>query len=598
MASRKLMGIVVGLALLGGTVAVLRDEVAPPTPVSTEPVSLTRFLDERVDYRRDDQALLTPVDLTLTALDPSSLRVSWSAAGGLGHQGFEVRWHDQVRYVLATETELLGLDPDAKIAVEVRAVDAEGHRSEPARAEAAPRDVHDGSWDDQLVGLVDHFDGPETLNPRRWRVLGNDDCLGLRTLPDARRMEITCDDVELQSNVPLRLTAPAIDEAIGRVMLTVEGPVAAPTGTPSTTSIALLPEPFDDLPWRPGYDVASEREFLPSGAVILHITPQGASFSLGSGLPATSRVVQASNTVPLPAPGVRHRWELRVLPDAVVALRDGEVMAAAAVAVRWTSAHPRLDFHNAKGMVVDSFGIGGQPDAAETSSVIDIGPSLGNVPSGLLDGGVSARVVATVYANANAPVTMWFGDRSAPAKPMYPEYTSGLIIVYADFPLPEVTLGAGPKIRLTSTTDVDVFGAQVVVRTSPAAPARPSPRLTDRRPPEPQVARLRLTVVHDSGASPMTHLPKDGKSRLVVELGGGNDPTVAAIAGIEVDLDGERIVTLPTAANGPAVGGRYEFRVDTGKLSSGGHRVSVRVLPQNSKAEVKSIEQTFEIRAG
>ena len=604
----RVIAVVAGLALLGGTVLLLRNETEPPPrPPSTDPVSLTRFLDDKVEYHPENRPPVTPTELAVTALDASSLRVSWVPPDGFGFAGYEVRWLDEVRYVAATETEITGLEPGDRIAVEVRAVDPDGRRSAPARIEGVPRNSYDLKWQDKLVVPVDHFDGTESLSPRRWRVYdsGNNDCLGLRTMPGGKRLEITCDGLELQANTSMQLGAPAEDGAVGRAVLTVDDPQADYTSTGGEVTIALLPEPYDDLPWLPVRQGMTQAAVLPPTALVMHITPFGASFSLGSELQATARVVEVSGQSIPPTPGVRHRWELRVLPDAVVALRDGVPMAAAGVAVPWTTARPRLGFRDVQELTVDSFGVGGAQLSPTPTSVLHLGPSnreehassVGNVPSTQFEGAGSVRVVSSVYADNDAPVTVEFGGRTVPAKPMFPRAAlspNSPTVLYADFPLPDPALIGNPKLRLTSTTAVDTTTTEVVVREGPKSPPRPLPRFSDRLPPRLAPGAVELTVVHDSGVAPSTRFPPIGKAQVVVEVAGRKD-AVAPIAGIEIDLDGKRVVTLPTTENGPSPGGRYQFTLDLAGLSRGGHEVTARVLPQDPKLEIRTKHGTFEI---
>lgn len=604
----RVIAVVGALALLSGAVVLLRNETDPPTPPpSTDPVSLVKFLDDRVEYLPEGRPPVTPTDVELVALNPSSLRVTWTPPEGVGFAGYEVRWHDQVRYVLATETEITGLDPGSKTAVEIRAVDADGRRSAPARAETFPRHVYDSAWQDRLGVPVDHFDGPESLSGRRWRVYdaGNNDCLGLRALPGGKRLEITCDGVELQANTPMLLSPPDDEGAVGRAVLTVDDPLPSDGAIQSEVSIALLPEPYDDLPWLPVYGGMTRSEVLPPTAVVLHITPFGASFSLGAELRTTSRVVEVSGLSITPMPGVRHRWELRVLPDAVVALRDGVPMAATSVAVPWTSARPRLGFRNVERLTVDTFGIGGVSETSSPSSVVRLGPasredratSLGNVASSQFEGAGSVRVVASVYADDDAPVSVEFGGKTVAAKTMLPNAALGPnspTVVYADFPLPDPALEDDPKLRLTSTTDIDTTGVELVVREGPKSPTRPLPRLTDRRPPALAAGEPTLTLVHESGVAPNSLFPRSGKAQVIVEVA-AKEQAIAPIAGIEVDLDGKRIATLPTTEDGPTPGGRYQFAVDIGGLGTGGHEVAVRVLPQDPRLGVRTAEGRFEI---
>ncbi|MEV8436508.1 fibronectin type III domain-containing protein [Actinosynnema sp. NPDC051121] len=571
MERRKLIAVVGGLVLLGGAVVVLRDESAPPRPQTFE-----RFLAENVEHVPDTRRAVTPTGLDLTAVDRTSLRATWTAADGVGHGGFEVRWNGRTRLVQGTGTELTDLDANADVEVEVRALDAMGNRSDPVTARAVPRLAYDDAWLDGLVVPIDVFDGPESLDPRRWRVLdhGNADCLGLRPF-NGERLEITCDRVDLQSNVPLRFGPPAPDGSTARVALVTDGPLGHRPDQ-AEVLIALLPDPAHDLG-------ALARPFPPD-AVVLRITPSGARFVQGDDVPAGT-----SGTYPPPTPGVRHRWELRVTADAVVASRDGVEVATAPLRPTWTTARVRLAFRQAEGTLVDTFGIGGLPDDPVPASVVPLGPStdeggaasLGNVDDSRLAGASSVRVVASVVAERPAPITVELGTRSAPAVVMPPDRgldPSRPSVVYADFPLPSPD--RNPRIRLRSDGRVTIVDAHLVVADGPDA-HHPPPRLTDRAQPAPQVPSLAVSVV------------QEGKVRLAVELTDARAREVAAVKGVEVDLDGERIVTLPTHGS---AGGRHEFLIDPADLAGGRHELGVRVLPVDERLGVQSYRQTFEIR--
>ncbi|WP_433267335.1 fibronectin type III domain-containing protein [Actinosynnema sp. CS-041913] len=589
MERRKLVGWLCGLALVTGAVVVLRNESAPPAP----PPEFTRFLDHRVEYVADTSPLSRPTDLTLTGVDRTSLRATWTATGGVAYGAFEVRWGDRTRLVQATETELTDLDADAEVTVEVRAVDGLGRRSEPAVAKAVPRLAHDQAWADPLVQPLDRFDGPEALSPRRWRVFdAGDECLGLRPL-NGKRLEVTCDALDLQSNVPLRLGVPAADGAVGRVVLTTDGPSTARGD--GELVVALLPEPF--------HDIGRLAEPYPPGSVILHITPYGATFDAGSGLSTTSRVVPVGGTSRPPTPGVRHRWELRVLPDAVVALRDGEALAAAAVAVPWTVARPRLAFHNVRHTQVDTFGVGGAPESPVPASVVPLGPGsgqggaveLGATPNQRLEGGNSVRVVAAVASPGSnvrdTPITVEFGGRSAPGVVMPPSGGAAAVesaFVYADFPLPEPT--GDTSVRLRTAGKVVVNDSHLVVDDGQATTRRALPRVTEREHPAVKAPPANVVVVHETG--PTDKFPPGGKARIVVELLTTTEREVAAVKGIEVDLDGQRLAALPT---GGAAGGRHEFLVDLNETPAGSHRVAVRVLPVDERGETRTGGHTFDI---
>ncbi|ROP39119.1 fibronectin type III domain-containing protein [Saccharothrix texasensis] len=583
MERRSLIAALGGLALLGGAVVVLRDESAPPRPQAFE-----RFLDERVEYVPDTQRVATPTDLRLTALDRTSLRASWTAADGIGHGGFEVRWNGETRLVRGTGTELTDLDANADTTVEVRALDALGGRSDPATAKAVPRLAYDDTWLDGLMVPLDLFDGPEALDPRRWRVFdrGDTDCLHLRPV-NGERLEVDCDRVDLQSNVPLRFGPPAPDGAVARVSLTTDGPVGDLTDE-SAVLIALLPEPVQDL--------GHLEEPFPPGVLVLRITPFGARFLLG-GAP----LGETSGTYPPPTSGVRHRWELRVLPGSVVASRDGVDVASAPVELPWTSARARLAFRQARGTHLDTFGLGGVPGTPAPGSVAPLGVSgtdsggvsLGNVANSQLAGASSVRVVASVVAERAAPITVELGTRSAPAVFMPPD--RGLdparpAVVHADFPLPSPD--SNPQVRVSSDGGLSVYAAHLVIADGPDA-RHPLPRLVTRPLPDPRVPSPAVSAVHETAGEPADRLPDRGRLRLTVELADTRAREVAAVKGVEVDLDGERIAVLPT--NGSA-GGRHGFLVDLDGLAGDRHELDVRVVPVDERHDVQSYQQPFEIR--
>ena len=256
-------------------------------------------------------------------------------------------------------------------------------------------------------------------------------------------------------------------------------------------------------------------------------------------------------------------------------------------------------FREAEGTRVDAFGIGGAAGWPVPASVVPLGPSLdengaaslGNVADSRLEGASSVRVVASVVAERPAPITVELGTRSAPAVFMPPDLgldPSRPSVVHADFPLPSPD--RNPKIRLRSDGGVTVTDAHLVIADGPDA-HHPPPRLTDRPLPDPPVPSPAVSLVHESADD--ARFPHQGKARLAVELADPRSQEVAAVKGVEVDLDGERIVVLPT--NGSA-GGRHEFLIDLAELPGGRHELDVRVLPVDERLGVQSYQQTFEIR--
>ena len=287
---RTLAGGLGGLALVIAAVVALRAGDAPDT--------LKREIDKNVEVVQQ-QDPMKPANPRAQALDADALQIAWNGSA----PAYEVRWNGNEQLVPGLEVELAGLNPDLQTEVEVRAVSATGKRSEPLTIAATPKDLYNDKWDDLLVGQTDRFDGPESLDPRRWRIEAEPECLGLRPFGPSKRVDVDCSMAAFQSNTPVRFGVPASDGAIGRAIISVAGAVES-----SHVRLTMLPDPWQYL---------KETEALPRGAVSLDITTQGTRIITDPDLPRTDKQVALGDS-PMTGlvAGVRHRWEMRVLPDA------------------------------------------------------------------------------------------------------------------------------------------------------------------------------------------------------------------------------------------------------------------------------------------
>ncbi len=589
--------LVVGVVVLGGAVAVLRRETELPDRPASGPVRIEEFTAEGVRHGAEEpprQPELVGVD----ALDRESLRVDWSGDA----PAYEVRWDDSVRYTTTTAVEIGGLDPVRVLGVEVRAVGATGLRSQPLLVGRSPDALDDERWADGLDEPVDRFEGPESLDPRRWRLLVDQSCFGLREVDGRRRVEIGCEYAEMQSTVPLRVGVPDEHGAIARAVLTTDGPV----GPGGSVTLALLPEPYEELrapgiaargtTGQPGPSDAA----LPPGAVALTIRSDDARIGFGR-LPTTTARPPVPEGALTPVDGVRHRWELRVLADSVVGLRDGRVVASAPVAVPWRVARPRLAFSGGAGTLLDTLAVRGgrqQPDPVsevrfDVTEQRDGALVLGEVGGQRLRTALTARVAATVLSRSDQPLRLEFAGRTAPA--VVSDVNGVVRLAHADFPLDDVD--PPPSARAALLADdlsaLAVTTSGVVLTGRPDAPREPLPRLAESAARE-ETPRPLVVLFDRDGRGAPAEFPAGGEVRVVAEVGlTGLAPV--PLAGVRISLDGEPVLALPTTRDGPAVAGRYEVWLPTAALSSGGHRVRVEVVPEDPALATTSSERTFVI---
>ena len=329
-----------------------------------------------------------------------------------------------------------------------------------------------------------------------------------------------------QSNTPIRFGVPASDGATGRAIISVAGAVES-----SHVRLTLLPDPWQYL---------KETDAQPKGAVSLDITTQGTRIIADPELPRTAKQIDLGDA-PMTGlvAGVRHRWEMRVLPDAVVALRDGVVVAYEPVAIREQVVHPRIRIDG--GGFLDAFGVGGVPERVVPTEVIQLDQDV-QLPQDV----VAAKLV----------------------KP-----DAGQVEV-TDVPINAGKVAAQP--------------AQLVVIRKPESRPGTLPRLSDR-PGGIKTGGPRLHVMHEDGAKPPQLLPRKGRILVTAEV------NAIGHKGVELELDGRRIVALPTNEQGSAVPGRHEFWLDTGKLAPAANaQLKLSVLPADGGEPVIA-ETVFEL---
>lgn len=545
--------------------------------------------------------------------------------------GYEVRWRgsdgrpEQRRLVAVPEVQLDGLTGDAYV-VEVRSVDPFGRRS-------APTSVHAQVRDDQLLGrgptwtgLYEGFDGPfdvDTSTPAgRWHFTGYQGCT--RASPGTGEhvgqlaVDLECggDLAVLRYRSPLTLTdGDDRDRERGRVAVVTDA--AAPRGQ---LTIDLVPGPADQVgAGRDGAAPVVDRPnatagvdpTLPAGTVRVLVNDGGARVLTGPGVPRTS-----DPPAPDPAPargfGVLHTFEVVLDDGRVRVLQDGDEVAVAGVAPTWTQATMLVGLAGPLGrrarVHLDAVAMSGPrapPPLAYVHPVVPatqrlLGPAEDAPGIGFsrepLRQAASARFVASVTITHGVDLdhaVVQLGDLVVPARPVLPapDRTGSIVTLAADVPPgllgPAAPTSISPLVLRAPGADAvmaPVFGGYLEIRPLPGA----LPRL-----PAPSAGLVRPAVT-DAMPSPTVRLLDNDEnlvttaapgSRFLVDVdldqvGGQLDSGgIAGIAGIEVWMDNRRIAAIPTAADGPGLGGRYTMSVSTRRLEPGPHFIELRVVP-------------------
>jgi hypothetical protein len=111
--------------------------------------------------------------------------------------------------------------------------------------------------------------------------------------------------------------------------------------------------------------------------------------------------------------------------------------------------------------------------------------------------------------------------------------------------------------------------------TRPAGPplARPVPALA-----------VPAVAVYDAAGQPLPQLENVPRGRLVLEVTADAAAAqrltgaVAGLAGLEVSLDGRQLAGIPTAAEGPGIGGRWRIALNTTEVPPGSHNLQVTAI--------------------
>lgn len=620
------------MALVIGAVIALRatddDPAAPGPPPPTgnavaPPPRISQFAADNVVLPVPGALPGRPSGL-IAVPGTGQLRVAWAdgVAGGTpvaNAVGYDVRWslpgeRPRTRLVITPDLQLDGLRDGDPYRIEVRAVDAFGRRSAPAITTAAPRKAEE-PWRSGLTGLYDDFSNPYSVladgRGSHWHVSGYRGCvdLGLPGTVEKRGLPIDlgcgADLAVLRARRPFQLGAPGPDGVLGRLMVATD--TAGPGGE---LTVDLVPGPADRVGSGRASAGAGPDPALPAGTIRVVVNDSGAYIRGGPEVPMTA---VGASPVPAPrrGPGVLHRFEVLLTTGGVQVLQDGVLVAVGGLLPAWQQASVLFGFRGPDGhrarVHLAAAGFSGaaaptppiveatvNPGTRKVLALTDTAPGVGIARTPLLNAR-AARLVMTITTAPGldlAGASVQLADQLIPAHPVVtgpPTATGSALTLVAE--LPPSLLGGDSADSLTPfVLRAPGAGDQVAITESyleitpgpgwtSGSPPDSAPETDPRGPIADALPTITATLANPAGAA-VQSMPHHAQLVLTVELAAAvaqwDSGGLAGVQGIELWLDGHLIAGLPTAAEGPGVGGTYVFSIALRNLTVGPHVLDIR----------------------
>lgn len=522
-------------AVLVAAVLALRQTDDAAKKPSSEVVRLTRYAADSVKLPAQPAAPLPP-----SSVWSSDGRLQWVPVDGAS--GYEVFGR------LVASPEISGSGR-----ADVRAVDAFGQRSLPARAEERPGD---DTWRRAFVGWMDEFD--DTFLNRRYHLSGRPGCVNPGSGSSGRLViDMPCgnDTAVLRARPLLQLTE---SDELGRVAVVT--------------------------------DAAG-----PRGKLVLDLVP-GTPDRVGPIPPADAiRVVVDDSVSPgTRGAGVLHRFEVVLTRSGVRVLQDGTQIATSPAVPQWREAsvligltpppsYPgrvELDMVGMSASLPPPTGVTETPLVAGTLRVLEPdeeAPGIG-VARAPLRGAASARLRATVRLGDGGDVNglvAQLGSERVPLRPVVSGWSGAQdneLTVAGDLPA-SLLDRSGPDsltpfvLRMPGASQAQVLESYLEV---PGESEEKLPDMPDEPAPVLPVMTAEFVAVTPTEAT------------LVVTLDAATARSVAPIAGFEVYLDSGHVATVPMPGG---IGGRHELQLSL----KGNHSVEVRLRPENPDAQTDSV---------
>lgn len=639
-----------GVALVIGAVIALRatDDLAaprpapPPSDAVAPPVRISQYAADNVVLPQPGERPGQPSGLVAV---PASgrLRLAWAdgVAGGTpvaNAAGYDVRWSlpgqpQQTRLVIAPDMQLDGLRDGDPYRIEVRAVDAFGRRSAPVITTATPGKAEE-PWRAGLTGLYDDFSNPYSVltdgRGSHWHVSGYRGCvdLGLPGTVDNRGLPIDlgcgADLAVLRARRPFLLGVPGTDGVLGRLAVVTD--TAGPGGE---LTVDLVPGPADRVGSGRAAGGAGPDPALPAGTIRAVVNDSGAYVRGAAEVPLTP-VAASPQPAPRRGPGVLHRFEVLLTTGGVQVLQNGLVVAVGGLLPPWQQASVLFGFRGPDGhrarvhLAAAGFSGAATPTAPIVEALVnpgtrrvlaltDTAPGVGIARTPLLNAR-AARLVMTITMAPGldlAGATVQLAEHRIPARPVVagpPTAPGSALTLVADLPasllgdtsadsLTPFVLrapGAGDRVAITESY------LEITPGPGWASGSRPgsAPNTDPRRPVADALPTITATLANTAGVA-VASMPQHGQLVLTVELSAAvaqwDSGGVAGVQGVELWLDGRIMAALPTAAEGPGVGGRYVLSLALRDLKVGPHVFDIREFGPNGAAPPTSLLRNFEV---
>lgn len=624
-------GAVVALRLAGGTPNV--NATLPPPPL---PTTIRAYAAAGVLPPNAGAAPAQPDGLTVTP-GPKRVQVSWKPASGAS--GYDVQWKsgalgDEV-LVGEPDVEIDDLVPGQLTDVRVRSVDSYGQRSKAATISGRALPDAPAGADNEFV---DRFEAAQQPDPRLWGLDSVNNCAqaGRAGGTNGEHLVILnqCGQASatLRARTPFRLRSTGPE--LGRFTIDTDAP-----GESGELDIDLVPGDvamidgsMNDPITATAPNVAAIDGNLPPGTIRVRIAATVNSetnvssdvvqVDAGPGTPTVPVRPTTPQALPGPRVGISVRWDVVLRTDGVEVLRNGVYVGGGNVVPQWTQATALLEFSgpslDQQREDVNMVGFGGapttSPSADDSAGVVlgsftDVlqGSSARAIDSTATGPGTGVLLTTLVAEpnSPNAPVTVngqppkfsiqyrnkaYLATPAVPGTPLLPGVRFPLV---ARLPASVIANGQDEPITLIIDApagypaDVNLVSADLDVTPGGAQGATPTVGDTGSSPglsAQPELAALNVQVFDASG-NPLAQgasLPR-GRAVLDVSMDGqsiqrttGEQSVLAGLAGFEVWLDNVELVAVPTAKDGPAIGGDWRIAFDVSTAAAGQHTIDVR----------------------
>jgi hypothetical protein len=377
-------------------------------------------------------------------------------------------------------------------------------------------------------------------------------------------------------------------------------------------------------------------ESLPPGTIRVRISGRPPASGgttvrvlVGPGTPLLGRQITV-DTAPPPEVGLSVRWTVVLRTDGVYVQRDGQLVGAGDAVPAFTEATALAGLTGGDSglrAAFDLIGFTGWPTAtpplvpgprvdfdrvaADSTTRLQTssdGQRLSRVSGGLL----RITLVPQRKQNPAGQFTVDIGGREILARtavPGQPMVDGVRLPIVADVPADALVVAGNADaiaVVVRSMSNEDGLPTQVLTAelelTGDGSAALPAERANAALPRGNPALAVPSAALLDAAGIAIPALQEVPRGRLVLEVvadaGAAQRATgeVAGLAGVEIALDGKQLAGIPTAAEGPGIGGRWRIALNTTELTPGGHNLQVTAFGVDAVTAFQVAYAPFVIR--